>query len=125
MAENPPSQYNRHPTYYETETRTCVYAVSESCLPIEREVLRHVFQVEKVLYHFPLATLKMMSPPLTAIFDIPPSAVIMDKDGNPLPAEGTEANPIILHGISSKAFDDFLSFFYKSYVNAASMNVRV
>ncbi|KAJ7701589.1 hypothetical protein B0H17DRAFT_1195364 [Mycena rosella] len=54
-----------------------------------------------------------MSPPLTAIFDIPTSAPVADKDGKVGPAEGTEANPIVLAGVTVAEFDDFMSYFFK------------
>ncbi|KAJ6532931.1 hypothetical protein DFH09DRAFT_1325942 [Mycena vulgaris] len=87
------STYKRHPTYWELETRSFVY------------------RVEETLYFFPLAVLTMMSPPLTAIFGIPAVPPAMDASGN---EEGTEANPIIIPGITAKQFDDFLSYFFKS-----------
>ncbi|KAJ7771997.1 hypothetical protein DFH07DRAFT_953282 [Mycena maculata] len=52
-----------------------------------------------------------MSPALTAIFNIPPAAPVVGQ-----PAEGTEANPVILSGMTSEAFDDFLSFFFKAHL---------
>ncbi|KAJ7489639.1 hypothetical protein B0H11DRAFT_2229662 [Mycena galericulata] len=92
MADSAISTYTRHAKYWETESRTFVYAV------------------EGTTYRFPLALLKMMSPPLTAIFDIPFSGV-MNKDGH---VEGSEENPIILSGITSAQLNDFLSYFFKS-----------
>ncbi|KAJ7436770.1 hypothetical protein B0H11DRAFT_2255843 [Mycena galericulata] len=88
--------YTRHPRFWATETRTMVYAV------------------EQTTYRFPLAVLMMMSPPLTAIFNIPQSVTTMDKDGKVQPTEGSEENPIILTGITSTQLDDFLSYFFKS-----------
>ncbi|KAJ7502270.1 hypothetical protein B0H11DRAFT_2223748 [Mycena galericulata] len=92
MADSATSTYTRHAKYWETESRTLVYAV------------------EGTTYRFPLALLKMMSPPLTAIFDIPFSGVT-NKDGQ---VEGSEENPVILSGITSAQLDDFLSYFFKS-----------
>ncbi|KAJ7144674.1 hypothetical protein C8R46DRAFT_1232484 [Mycena filopes] len=88
--------YTRHSTYWEEETRTYVYAV------------------EKTLYHFPLAVLTRMSPPLTAIFGIPPSQPGVTETGQQLPREGTEENPIVIPSISVGQMDDFLAFFFKS-----------
>ncbi|KAJ7454505.1 hypothetical protein FB451DRAFT_1408409 [Mycena latifolia] len=97
MTDNIPHPiYIRHPKCWESETRTLVYAV------------------ENTIYHFSLSVLKMMSPPLTAIFDIPVSVPVVGPDGKVVPAEGTETNPIVLPGISVKQFDDFLAFFFKS-----------
>lgn len=56
----------------------------------------------------------MMSPPLTAIFDIPEAAPTVDKDGKGQPAEGTEEKPMIIPGITSDQLNDFLGFFFKS-----------
>ncbi|KAJ6568266.1 hypothetical protein DFH09DRAFT_1080660 [Mycena vulgaris] len=62
----------------------------------------------------------MMSPPLTAIFGIPAVPPAMDVSGN---EEGTEANPIIIPGITAKQFDDFLSYFFKSRVEEIAVNL--
>jgi hypothetical protein len=58
----------------------------------------------------------MFSSPLTAIFGIPTSDPGMDSNGNQLPAEGTEGNPTIISGVTSEQMDDFLGYFFKSYV---------
>ncbi|KAJ6494117.1 hypothetical protein C8R47DRAFT_1213785 [Mycena vitilis] len=94
--------YQRHAKYYETESRTFVYAI------------------EKTLYHFPLAVLTMFSPPLTAVFGIPPSAPGIDEHGNQLADQGTEKNPIILPGVTVEQMDDFLSYFFKSSLTPIS-----
>ncbi|KAJ7725498.1 hypothetical protein B0H16DRAFT_1736161 [Mycena metata] len=94
--ETEPPVYTRHPKYWEEETRTFVYAV------------------ESTLYHLPLAILTRMSLPLTAIFGIPPSDPGVDKNGKPLPAEGTEKRPIVIPGVTVRQMDDFLSYFFRS-----------
>ncbi|KAJ7710721.1 hypothetical protein B0H17DRAFT_1190415 [Mycena rosella] len=55
-----------------------------------------------------------MSPPLTAIFGIPPATPIVGRDGKAVNVEGTEDNPIVLSGVTSAQLDDFLAFFFKS-----------
>ncbi|KAJ6511627.1 hypothetical protein DFH09DRAFT_1333765 [Mycena vulgaris] len=98
MSEAPaaPPAYTRHPVYWANETRTFVYAV------------------QGVLYHFPLAVLTMMSPPLTSIFGIPQSTATTADNVTVMAAEGTEANPIVLPGVTVQQFDDLLSYFFKS-----------
>ncbi|KAJ6530968.1 hypothetical protein DFH09DRAFT_1326659 [Mycena vulgaris] len=55
-----------------------------------------------------------MSPPLTSIFGILQSTATTTDNGMVTAAEGTEANPIVLPGVTVQQFDDLLSYFFKS-----------
>ncbi|KAJ6510326.1 hypothetical protein DFH09DRAFT_1100534 [Mycena vulgaris] len=55
-----------------------------------------------------------MSPPLTSIFGILQSTATTTDNGTVTAAEGTEANPIVLPGVTVQQFDDLLSYFFKS-----------
>jgi hypothetical protein len=94
-----PSQWNPHPTLYRKPFYV-VFAVRDSCLKFWPETDRS-FQVEDTTFGLDVGGLVQHSVPLGDILQVETT----------IPrSEGTESNPIVVHGVTVQRFESFMTW---------------
>jgi hypothetical protein len=96
-----PSQWNPHPTLYRKPFYV-VFAVRDNHLIFFAQSNRNI-QVEDTTFGLDVGGLLQHSDPLCNILEVDPT----------IPrSEGTESNPIVVHGVTVQRFESFMTWLH-------------